>query len=166
MQKNNNNSTKYDDSIDLSYIFIQLIAAKKFIIIIVLIFSSLGLIKDFSPQLFVSSALLEIGEKNFRDNDGNIQLIETPTNVLKELNVFFIYRTNNISGVDELSFKKIDGSLISVEALSSSKDKSLAAIKQITSHILNRHKEMSINNIKQKGANVKLILWTWPHIPM
>jgi hypothetical protein len=160
MQQTTKKNYYEEDVVDLKKIINQLIASRKLIIVITLIFVIVATFFEFRPRVatFDSTILVEIGQSKLDNNKNKFSLIQSTKDLVEELNVVFVYK--NLEPV-KLSFNTIEERLIEIEIETSSIEIATNKLNQITSYILNKHENIIDNNtqinINKINSNLKLL---------
>ena len=153
MQNNNPNNHLQEDELDLKDILKLLINSKKLIILITLVITILGLIySNQKTPLYESTALIEIGQYDTFEKENitqnlSLQLLESSSKLVQDLNIDFIYRPDY--KVNFLSIKTLlQDKLIKVEIRSPSIESGKKTLNAMVEYIENRH-----SNLLQRIAN-------------
>ena len=149
MQDNNTNNYLPEDEIDLKDILKLLINSKKLIISITLIITTLGAIyASQKTPVYKSTALIEIGNDVFADNDKYNQIpIEPAKSLIKELTINFIYKQQ-----ENVSMNTIEDRLIRFNTKSNNPEMNIDLLNKIIGYIENRHSNL-ISKKKKRITN-------------
>ena len=154
MQQTTKKNYYEEDVIDLKKTVDQLIASRKLIIVITLLFTILASFFEFRPgppSTFNSTALIEIGQYNFNEQN-SFALIENAPALIQDLNIVFIHKENDAIRGAQLSIEIIEKRLIKIGTKAPSIEIATNSLNEIISYIQKRHGNMIID-ITQRNLN-------------
>lgn len=174
MQQNSQKRGYEEVEIDLLKVTNQLVASKKLIITITLLFTILASIVAISrPPTFISTALVEIGQYDSnklrpinhslhlmeidRESKSMIErrtMIESSKQLVQDLNINYIYEKQNKYLDVESSFSIIENRLVQLRVATPSIKTGKELLNEITTYILNRHEDIIID---LNQSNLKFI---------
>jgi hypothetical protein len=153
-----NQSQFVKEEIDLKEIIKILLESKILIISSILIFTIASIIYSLSLKpSFISSTKLEIGY--FKMSDGTQKLIETPSDLISDLNVFLLKNIDNKFN-QGVSINSIEEKLLILETSSSLAEQNENLLTEIINYIDIRHSNLSalITNQKKDEVSQKINL--------
>ena len=149
MTQNLKQRSPYEDEIDLRDVIKILIEYKKLIISIMLIFTLAGSIYSYPLKAsFETKTVLEVG---YFEIDGEKQYIQSPSDLMHDLNIQKIQNFKEISPVN-LFFEKSEDRLITIKAQSSSIEQNKNILNEFIRDTLESHSkalELAVDNKKQ-----------------
>ena len=151
-----NQSLYVGDEMDLMKIFKMLIESKKLIISTILIFTIASIIYSLSLKpSFITSTKLEIGYIEL--DNGNRELIESPSNLLSDLNVL-ILKNPDRKFSQKVSMNSLEGKIINLNTTSKSAEQNESLLTEIISYIDERHSNLSVlkNDINKGQISLNL----------
>ena len=145
MQQTTETNYYSEDSIDLKDLINVLITSKKLIIIITLLSTIVAYFYSSSkPATFTSNALIEIGHHNVMNIneseerpkylkiiEGKKILIESATNLVRELNISFAHKKQDGINNGALSFSIIEDRLIEIKTTSPSSEIAINSVNKM-----------------------------------
>jgi LPS O-antigen subunit length determinant protein (WzzB/FepE family) len=141
MTQNLTQRSPYEDEIDLIEIIKILIESKKLIILTILIFIIASIIYSLSLKpSFNSSIKLEIGYAQLENGDK--ELIESSSNLISNLNIFLLKKTDSKFNQD-VSINSVEGKILNLETISSSAEQNENLLTEIINYIDARHSSFS-----------------------
>jgi capsular polysaccharide biosynthesis protein len=144
MSKKTNQPKYNEDEIDFYQIIKILFDSKKIIILSTLFFFLASIIyTSLEKPQFKTSAIIEIGY--YEMNNGEIELIEKPLDLINDLNI-------NLTLLNEqISIQPLFEKLILLETISSFENTNKTLLNNITSYVIDRHSKLEKTAIYSSG---------------